>query len=110
MLPRDNTSVLRFAALDLGSMHDPAIASIKRVATVHGATIVPQHEVAFTPTMVPTEFFACAGLPDCVEEPLGFFNLESLDVGVLAPAEIDRRSVSFRMNMNCRMPGAWACT
>src|SRR5450755_1780709 len=42
-------------ALDLGAMHDAALLGIEGVAAVHGAAVVPQHEVADAPDMLPGE-------------------------------------------------------
>jgi hypothetical protein len=40
-------------ALDLRAVHDPSRVGIERIAPVHGAAIVPQHQVADPPGVVP---------------------------------------------------------
>src|SRR5207342_507469 len=58
-------------ALDLGAVHDPPALRIERVAPVHGAAIVPQHETADTPDMLPGEFRPIDEAPQFVEQRLG---------------------------------------
>src|SRR5262249_61449556 len=63
-------------AFDLGAMHDPPAAGIECVAPVHGAAIVPQHEIADAPDLLPGEFRPIDEAPELVEQRLGFRELE----------------------------------
>src|ERR1700682_45789 len=52
----------RCFAFHLGAMHDAARVLIERVAAVHGAAVIPQHEITRTPYVVPRELFTrCVG-------------------------------------------------
>ena len=49
-------------------MHDPALARIERIASVHYRSIVPKHNITYPPVMVPCVIFARRICPDLVEQ------------------------------------------
>src|SRR5215471_9767856 len=75
-------------ALDLGTMHDAPRGWIERVAPVHGAAIIPQHEIADPPDMLPRKFSPRHMAPQLVQQGFGFGKLEPRKVSVAAAAEI----------------------
>ncbi len=81
--------------LDLSPVHNAARAGVERVAPVHGAAIVPQHQVAHLPLVVPGEFFACSDRPQLVEQRFGLRQRQTLNVGISPASEIKRRGVWF---------------
>src|SRR5579859_2116859 len=42
-------------ALDLRAMHDPAAPRVESVAPMHGAAVVPEHEITHAPLVLPGE-------------------------------------------------------
>ena len=64
-------------ALDLGAVHDPARIRVERVASVHGAAIVPQDEIADAPDVLPGEFRPIDEAPQLVEQRLGLLEFEA---------------------------------
>src|SRR5215469_9598999 len=76
-------------ALDLGAVHDSSAVRIKCVASVHGTAVVPQHEVADAPDVLPGELRARDELPQLVEQHFGFRERKPDDIGVAPAAEIE---------------------
>src|SRR5262249_24142631 len=91
-------------SLDLGAMHDPARGIIKRVAAVHGRSIVPDHKVADAPTVFVNELRRVDELPELVEQRVGFRPRQILDIGIAAPAKIERRFAGDGMDADRGMP------
>src|SRR5690348_8080914 len=58
-------------ALDLGAVHDSPAVRVKGIAPVHGASIVPQNEIADPPDVLPGEFPPIDDAPQLVEQRLG---------------------------------------
>ena len=54
-------------ALDLGAVHDAARVWIERVASVHGAAIIPHDEIADAPGVLPCKFRSINETPKLVE-------------------------------------------
>src|ERR1700730_11301130 len=71
-------------ALDLGAMHDAPRTGVERVAPVHGAAIVPQHQIADAPHVLPGELRPRHVAPQLIEQGFGGRELQPGDVGVAA--------------------------
>src|SRR5262249_51200328 len=84
-------------ALDLSPVHDAAAVGIECIAPMHGAAIVPQHEIAHAPDMLPTELAAIDDAPQLVEQRLGLGNLEPDQIGIAAATEIEHAAAARRM-------------
>src|SRR5262249_61923303 len=54
-------------ALDLGAVHDAARIRIERVASVHGAAIIPHDEITDTPGVLPCKFRSINETPKLIE-------------------------------------------
>src|SRR5262245_65189351 len=76
-------------AFDLGAVHDPSGAGIECVAPVHGAAIVPEHEIADAPDVLPGEFRPIDETPELVEQRLGLCKLEPDQISVAAAPEVE---------------------
>src|SRR5215831_937251 len=72
----------RAVAFDLRAMHQPPVAGVELIATMQNTAIVPQHEVADPPLLIPGQLETRSMRPQRVEEPLAFFELQTVDVGV----------------------------
>src|SRR5262249_9346836 len=59
------------SGFDLCPMHHTSGRSLEWVATMHGAAIVPDHEVADTPGDIPRPPFVGCVRPDLIEQRLG---------------------------------------
>src|SRR5580704_15751006 len=93
-------------ALDLRAMPDAALGGIEGVAAMHGAAIVPQHQVADAPGVQPGVFIARRQRPELVEQRLGLRELETDDVGVAAAAQIKAFATGLRVGADQRVHGA----
>ena len=100
----------RAFALHLRAVHDASARRIERIATVHGAAVVPQHHVADTPRVVPGQLIARRVAPDLVQQRLQLRKRQPLDVCIAPPPEIQALPPGLRMRANQRMihPGRLA--
>src|ERR1700746_1632691 len=73
---------------------------------MHGAAIVPQHEIADLPDMLPGIFAVLNESPELVEQRFGFRKLKSHEIGVAAGAEIEHLASGVGMGADQRMNGA----
>ena len=87
-------------------MHDPPRARIERVAPVHGAAIVPEHEIADAPLMPPRERFTCRLGPDFVEEGVGVVERQPFNICVAPSAQVQTSPPGFRMDIHERVKRA----
>ena len=55
-------------AFDLRAVHHATGVRIERVASMHGAAIVPKHQVAHAPLVTPGKFLAGSVRPEFVEQ------------------------------------------
>ena len=62
--PRLRWSLL---ALDLSAVHDAARIRVERIASVHGAAIIPHDEIADAPDVLPCKFRSINETPKLVE-------------------------------------------
>src|SRR5262245_17000563 len=74
--PRSRLSRPRLA-LELGAMHDAPRGRIERVAPMHGAAIIPQHEIADSPDVLPGKFSPRHIAPQLVQQGFGLRKFES---------------------------------
>src|SRR5713101_7038744 len=93
-LPAMRAPSLRYSgrpllALDLGPVHDPPCVRIECIAPVHGAAVVPQHNIADAPDVLPGELRPIDEAPKLIEQRLGLRKLEPDEIGVAAAAEIE---------------------
>ncbi|HEY3159130.1 MAG TPA: DASS family sodium-coupled anion symporter [Vicinamibacterales bacterium] len=98
--------VTRALSLDLGAVHDAPGARIERVAAVHDAAVVPEHQVAGAPLVAPRQRIGSGGLPDAIEQRVGVVERQPLEPCVAAPAEIEMPAAGFGVNTDERMEGA----
>src|SRR5215475_8125179 len=54
-------------ALDLGAVHNAARIRVERIASVHGAAIIPHDEIADAPGVLPCKFRLINETPKLVE-------------------------------------------
>src|SRR5260370_21734658 len=94
------------AAFDLGAMHDAPYGVVEGIAPMHGATIVPHHESADLPDMLPLELRTIDEAPELIEQGLGLRQFEPHQIGVAAAAEIKHLAPRVGMDADQRMHGA----
>src|SRR5882762_3656377 len=87
--------VARSLSLDLGAVHDAPGARVERVAAVHDAAVVPEHQVADPPLVAPRQGAGGGRLPDAIEQRVGLVERQSLEPRVAAPAEIQVAASRF---------------
>ena len=95
--------VERALSLDLGAMHDAPGSRIERVAAVHDAAVVPQHEIAGAPLVTPGQRVSGCRLPDAVEQRAGLVERQSLEPRVAASSEIQMPPARLRMHTDERV-------
>src|SRR5216683_6226892 len=78
------------AALDLGAMHDATRVAVERVAAMHGRAVVPHHKVAQTPRVLIEAARLGDVRPQRLEQGVGLFARQALDIGIAPPSEIER--------------------
>jgi hypothetical protein len=76
---------------------------------MHGAPVVPQDEVAYTPVIVPNEFFTCRVGPQLVKQQFRLRKREAVNIGVAPSPEVQQSAFGFRMSANERMKGTVRC-
>src|SRR5207237_1312475 len=96
----------RTLSLDLGAVHDTPRARIERVAPVHHAPVVPQHQVASGPLVAPGQRVRGGRLPDAIEQRVGFIERQPFEPRVAASSEVEMTAAGFRMNADERMQRA----
>src|SRR5436190_8761961 len=75
---------------DLGAVHQPAQALVEGVAAVHDAAIIPHHQIADPPLLVPGKMLLRGMRPDRVEQLLAVLDAQAMDVGAGTAAEEQR--------------------
>src|ERR1700710_1905175 len=80
---------------------------VESLPTVQRASVVPDHEVADLPFMLPGECRLGRVLPECVEQSLGFSYFKSHEIGFWTPSQIKIVAFRFGMRANQRMHTAW---
>ena len=73
---------------------------------MHGAAVVPQHEIADAPVVLPCELRMLDEAPEFVEQRFGFGEFESHQIGVAPAAEIEHAPPGVGMGADQRMHGA----
>src|SRR5262245_36864289 len=77
---------------------------------MHDAAIVPQHEVAGAPLLVPGETLLRGMRPHRVQKLLAFLDRKAVDIGARSTAEEQRLAPGCRMQADQRMDRAWGLT
>src|SRR5260370_40364783 len=90
----------RRAALDLRSVHDAACRGVERVAPMHGTAVIPQHQIADPPDVLPGELRVRHEIPQLVEQSLGLGKFEPHEIGVASAAEVEHAPPGFWMRAN----------
>ena len=72
-------------------------------APVHGAAVIPQHEVADPPDMLPGKFWACDQIPQLIEQRLGLRKLEACEIRIAPAAEIEHEPPGVGVGADQRM-------
>jgi sodium-dependent dicarboxylate transporter 2/3/5 len=93
-------------SLDLRAVHDAPRPGIKRIAAVHDAAVVPQHEIAGTPMVTPGQAIGRRDFPDAIQQRVGFLERKPLEPGIAAASEIQMSAPAFRMHADERMEHA----
>jgi sodium-dependent dicarboxylate transporter 2/3/5 len=88
----------RTLSLDLRAVHDTPAAGIERVAAVHDAAVVPEHQVAGAPLVTPRQRGVCGRLPDAIEQRVGLVERQPLEPRVAASPEVEMPPPGFGMN------------
>jgi phosphate-selective porin len=96
----------RTLALDLRAVHDAPRSGIERVAAVHDAAVVPQHEVAGAPLVAPRQRIGGGHVPDAIEQRVRLVEWQPLEPRIAAPSEIEMPASGFRMDADERMQRA----
>src|SRR5258707_15436770 len=91
---------------DLCAVHQAAQALVESVAAVHDAAVVPHHEIAGAPLLVPGEVFLRGVRPYRVQKLLALLDGEAVDVGAGPAAEEQRLALGHRMQADEGMHGA----
>jgi len=91
---------------NLSPVHDAASAGIERVAAVHRAAVVPQHQVAWPPVVPPRQPVIGRVLPDLIQQRVGLLERQAVDVGVAPAPEVQAAAAGFRVDANEGMQGA----
>src|SRR6266446_2079746 len=91
-------------AFQLSTVHQPARRWIESVAAVHGAAIVPPHQIAGLPLLRTGELLLDRVRPQLVEELLALRHRQPDDIGVDAAAEEQRFLAGLRMRAHHRLP------
>jgi len=99
--------VARSLSLDLGAVHDAPGARVERVAAVHDAAVVPEHQVADPPLVAPRQGAGGGRLPDAIEQRVGLVERQSLEPRVAAPAEIQVAASRFGVDGDEQVERAW---
>jgi len=98
-------------SFDLSAVHDTPRPGIERIASVHDAAVVPEHEIAGAPTMAPRQAIGGGDGPDVIEQRVGFVERKPLEPGVAPPSKIQMPASSFGMDGHERVQrarrGAW---
>ena len=95
--------VVRSLSLDLGAMHDAPRAGIERVAAVHDAAVVPQHQVAGAPLVAPRQRISGGRFPDAVEQRVGLVERQTFEPRVPASTEIQMPASGLGVGADERM-------
>ena len=98
--------VERALSLDLRAVHDAPRSRIERVAAVHDAAVVPQHEVAGAPLVAPRQRIGGRDVPDPIEQRVRLVERQPFEPRVAASAEIQMPSAGLRMHADERMQRA----
>src|SRR5579871_6405383 len=91
---------------DLRAVHQAAEAFVEGVAAVHDAAVVPHHQVADAPLLVPGEALLRGVRPHGVEQFLALLDAQAMDVGAGPAAEEQRLALGDRMQADEGMDGA----
>src|SRR5260370_41196271 len=84
-------------AFHLRGMDDAARILIEGVPAMHGAAVIPQHEISRLPYVGPRKFLPRGVSPQLIQKRFGFGKRQPRDVGVAAAAEGQEPSSGFRM-------------
>ena len=98
--------VERALSLDLGAVHDAPRPGVKRITAVHDAAVVPEHEVARMPVVTPRQRIGSGGVPDAIEQRVGFVEWQPFEPRVASAPEIEMPSSGLGMNADERMQRA----
>src|SRR5215216_3977617 len=82
---------------DLRAVHQAAQALVEGIAAVHDAAIVPQHQVACAPLLVPREVLLGGVCPHRIEQGLALLDRQAMDVGTGTAAEEQRPALAHGM-------------
>jgi sodium-dependent dicarboxylate transporter 2/3/5 len=98
--------VSRALAFDLRAMHDAPRTGVERVAAVHDAAVVPQHQIAGAPLVAPRQRIGGRDVPDAIEQRVGLVERQPFEPRVAASSEIQMAAVGFGVHADERMQRA----
>ena len=90
--------VERTLSLDLGAVHDTPRPGVKRIAAVHDAAVVPQHEIAGAPVVAPRQRIGRGDVPDAIEQRIGLVERQPFEPRIAAASEVQMPPAGFRMD------------
>jgi len=100
----------RALSLDLGAVHDAPRAGVERVAPVHDAAVVPQHEISHAPSMAPRQRVRGGEFPDTIEQVVGVVQRQPFEPRIAPASEIQMLAACLGMHTDERMQGAGSTT
>ena len=98
--------VARTLPFDLRAVHNAPRSGIERVAAVHDAPVVPQHEVADAPLMAPRQRLRGRHVPDAIEQRIGFIERQPFEPRVASATQVEMSASGFWMDADERMKRA----
>jgi hypothetical protein len=84
-------------------MHDAARRGVERVTPVHGAAVVPQHQIAHSPAVREGDFRPRRMRPDFVEQSIRFRQSQPLDPRHPPAPEVQHAPPAVRMGADQRV-------
>src|SRR5438067_11810259 len=93
----------RFLILDLRAVHQAARARIERVAPVHRAAVVPQHEITGAPVVPPGQRVARRMRPHVVQQRVALLEPQAFDLRVAPAPALPRSAPSPRLDRHHRV-------
>jgi len=81
------------------------LLGVERITAVHCAAVVPQHNVADPPDVLPGELRQHRVAPELVQQRLGIGKVQPDDISVPAAAQIEHALAGIGMRARQRMHG-----
>src|SRR6267378_6225484 len=89
--------------LDLGAMHQPALARIEAVTPMQRAAVVPKNHVTFAPFLAKGELRLRCMRPERIEQRFALIERHSQYIAIAPTSQEESRSAGFRMHSHERV-------